>query len=114
MSHEPLIAVDPGGRPIIAGTHVAVADILKALAASEAVDVVLATHPELGRDAVQAALAYAADTMQGREPPPSPTLVQALGAFEPTTPLAKTVMGTPQGGRRGRAGTRRALAPDVG
>ena len=89
MSHEPLIAVDPGGRPIIAGTHVAVADILKALAASEAVDVVLATHPELSRDAVQAALAYAADTMQGREPPPSPALVQALGAFEPTTPLAK-------------------------
>ena len=89
MSHEPLMVVDPGGRPMIAGTHVAVADILKTLAASGAVDVVLATHPELNRDAVRAALAYAAETMQGREPPPSPTLAQALGEFGPTTPLEK-------------------------
>jgi uncharacterized protein (DUF433 family) len=51
-----LITSDPGGRPVIAGTHVTVEDVLKELAASQAVDLVLSAHPELDRDAVQAAL----------------------------------------------------------
>jgi uncharacterized protein (DUF433 family) len=54
------ITADPGGRPVIAGTHVTVEEVLKELAASQAVDVILTAHPELDRDAVQAALAYAA------------------------------------------------------
>ena len=58
-----LITADPGGRPVIAGTHVTVEEVLKELAASQAVDVILTAHPELDRDAVQAALAYAAEVM---------------------------------------------------
>jgi uncharacterized protein (DUF433 family) len=47
-----LITSDPGGRPVIAGTHVTVEEVLKELAASQAVDVILTAHPELDRDAV--------------------------------------------------------------
>jgi uncharacterized protein (DUF433 family) len=61
---EHLITSDPGGRPVIAGTHITVEDVLKELAASEAVDAILTAHPELDRDAVQAALAYAAEAVQ--------------------------------------------------
>ena len=60
---EHLITSDPGGRPVIAGTHVTVEEVLKELAASQAVDVILTAHPELDRDAVQAALAYAAEAV---------------------------------------------------
>ena len=48
---------------MIAGTHVTVEEVLKELASSEAVDVILTAHPELDRDAVQAALEYAAAKM---------------------------------------------------
>jgi len=58
-----LITSDPGGRPVIAGTHVTVEEVLKELAASQAVDVILTAHPELDRDAVHAALAYAAEAV---------------------------------------------------
>lgn len=63
--HTHLITADPGGRPVIAGTHITVEEVLKALAASEAVDVILTAHPELDRDAVQAALEFAAEKMHG-------------------------------------------------
>ena len=63
-----LITSDPGGRPVIAGTHVTVEEVLKELAASEAVDVILTAHPELDRDAVQAALEYAAEQLPVLEP----------------------------------------------
>lgn len=43
-----LITSDPGGRPVIAGTHVTVEEVLKELAASEAVDVIPRT--EFGRE----------------------------------------------------------------
>jgi len=52
--HDHLITSDPGGKPVIAGTHVTVEEVLKELAASEAVDIILTAHPELDRDAVQA------------------------------------------------------------
>jgi len=62
MPHHQITS-DPGGHPMIAGTHVTVATLLKELAASEAVDLLLTTHPELDRDAIQVALEYAADTL---------------------------------------------------
>lgn len=58
--HNHLITSDPGGRPVIAGTHVSVEEVLKELAAWQSVDDVLTAHPELDRNAVQAVLAYAA------------------------------------------------------
>ena len=45
---NPLIAFDPDGRPIIAGTQVTVKEVLKKLAAWGSVDRVLSAHPELG------------------------------------------------------------------
>ena len=66
-----LITSDPGGRPVIAGTHVTVEEVLKELATSEAVDVILTAHPELDRAAVQAALEYAAEKMHSIASTPS-------------------------------------------
>ena len=86
--HDHLITSE-GGKPVIAGTHVTVEEVLKELAASEAVDVILTAHPELDRDAVQAALEFAAEKMQATAPPPVSEFAQALGEFEPRTPLAK-------------------------
>lgn len=86
--HDHLITSE-GGKPVIAGTDVTVEAVLKELAASEAVDVILMAHPELDRDAVQAALKYAAEKMQATAPPPASEFAQALGEFEPCTPLAK-------------------------
>jgi uncharacterized protein (DUF433 family) len=65
-----LITSDPGGRPMIAGTHVTVEEVLKELAASQAVDVILTAHPELDRAAVQAALAYAAEAVHNKASAP--------------------------------------------
>ena len=78
-----LITSDPGGRPVIAGTHVTVEEVLKELAASQAVDVILTAHPELDRDAVQAALAYAAEAVQNTASAPS---VQPSAEEEPFVP----------------------------
>ena len=72
---NPLIAFDPDGRPIIAGTQVTVKEVLKKLAAWGSVDRVLSAHPELDRDAVRAALVYAADVMRemASAPPVQPS-----------------------------------------
>jgi len=77
------ITSEPGGRPVIAGTHVTVEDVLKELAASQAIDVILTAHPELDRDAVQAALAYAAEAVQNTASSPS---VQPSAEEEPFVP----------------------------
>ena len=87
--HDHLITSDPGGRPVIAGTHVTVEEVLKELAASEAVDVILTAHPELDRHAIQAALEFAAARMHGTTRQAAAEFAQALGDFEPRTPLAK-------------------------
>jgi len=78
-----LITSEPGGRPVIAGTHVTVEEVLKELAASQAIDVILTAHPELDRDAVQAALAYAAEAVQNTASAPS---VQPSAEEEPFVP----------------------------
>jgi uncharacterized protein (DUF433 family) len=84
-----LITSDPGGRPVIAGTHVTVEEVLKALAASQAVDVILTAHPELDRDAVQAALVYAAEAVHNTAsaPPVEPSADEE--PFIPRTEFGK-------------------------
>jgi uncharacterized protein (DUF433 family) len=86
---EHLITSDPGGRPVIAGTHVTVEDVLKELAASQAVDVILTAHPELDRDAVQAALVYAAEAVHNTAsaPPVQPAAQEA--PFVPRTEFGR-------------------------
>jgi uncharacterized protein (DUF433 family) len=64
---EALIESDPSvmmGKPVIAGTRIPVETILEKLAAGETVDDILEAHPRLTREAVQAALAFAAEALR--------------------------------------------------
>jgi uncharacterized protein (DUF433 family) len=85
------IASDAGGQPVIAGTHVTVEEVLKELAAWGEVDRVLMAHPELDREAVQAALEFAAEKMHSTAsslPPPSPE----AGHFVPQTDFGRELL----------------------
>ncbi len=62
-----LIISDPQvmmGKPVVAGTRLTVELILEKLAAGETVEQLLAAHPRLTREGIQAALAFAAQTMR--------------------------------------------------
>lgn len=52
------------GRPVIGETRITVQMVLKELAARESVEQVLAAHPPLSREAVSAALSFAAEFMK--------------------------------------------------
>lgn len=54
-----------GGQPTIRGLRMTVSDVLSYLAAGMSEDEVLADFPDLTRDDIRAALAYAADRTQG-------------------------------------------------
>jgi uncharacterized protein (DUF433 family) len=61
------ITSDPGvmqGKPVVAGTRITVESILEKLAAGESIDEILEAHPRLTREAVQAALAFAAEALK--------------------------------------------------
>lgn len=63
-----LIVSDPAvmlGKPVVAGTRITVDLILDKLAAGESVDDVLLAHPRLSREAIQAALSFAARSLRG-------------------------------------------------
>ena len=66
--NQSLIVSDPEimmGKPIVAGTRVTVELILEKLASGESIEQVLEVHPRLTREAIRAALDFAA---QGGEP----------------------------------------------
>jgi uncharacterized protein (DUF433 family) len=66
MDH-PLIESNPAimmGKPVIAGTRITVELILTKLAAGESEAQILAAHPRLTREAVLAALAFAAEVLR--------------------------------------------------
>ncbi len=52
------------GKPVIVGTRITVELILEKLAAGETVDDLLKAHPRLTREAIQAALAFAAEALR--------------------------------------------------
>lgn len=52
------------GKPVIAGTRITVESILEKLAAEETIDQILAAHPRLTREAVLAALDFAAQAIR--------------------------------------------------
>jgi len=61
------IVSDPAimqGKPVIAGTRITVELILEKLAAGETVDDILEAHPRLTPEAIQAALAFAAEALR--------------------------------------------------
>lgn len=64
---EPLIVSDPQvmlGKPVIAGTRITVESLLEKLAAGETEEQLLAAHPQICRDALRAALAFAAQSLR--------------------------------------------------
>jgi uncharacterized protein (DUF433 family) len=64
VSYQDIIAIEPGkrgGRPIIRGTRIAVADVLGWLAAGMTHNEIFADYPELTENHIRACLAYAAD-----------------------------------------------------
>lgn len=64
MDYRAIITIEPGkrgGRPCIRGMRITVYDILGWLAAGMSNEEILADFPELTREDIRAALAYAAD-----------------------------------------------------
>lgn len=62
-----LIVSDPKvmmGKPVIAGTRITVELILEKLSAGETVEQILEAHPRLTREAIRAALAFAAQALR--------------------------------------------------
>jgi len=69
MTWQDHIVVDPSvchGKACIKGTRITVSVILDNLAAGMSVDEILASYPTLNRDAIQAAIAYAAELARER------------------------------------------------
>lgn len=52
------------GKPVIRGTRITVEALLEALGAGKSVEDLLAAHPRLTRQAVQAALTFAAEALK--------------------------------------------------
>ena len=64
MSYHERITIEPGkrgGRPCIRGMRITVSDILGWLAAGMSEDEILSDYPDLQREDIRAALAYAAE-----------------------------------------------------
>ena len=62
-----LIVSDPAvmmGKPVIAGTRITVEQILEKLAADESIEQILEAHPRLTKQAVLAALGFAAQAIR--------------------------------------------------
>jgi uncharacterized protein (DUF433 family) len=73
--YQERIIADPrilAGKPVVKGTRIAVDLVLEELAQNPAVDELLAAHPDLTRDDVQACLAYARAIVTGEEVSPKP------------------------------------------
>lgn len=64
---EPMIVSDPTimmGKPVVAGTRITVDLILEKLGGGESIEAVLESHPRLTRDAILAALRFAAQALR--------------------------------------------------
>lgn len=62
-----LISSDPKimmGKPVITGTRVTVESILEALGAGESIDQIKSGHPRLTREAILAAMEFAAKSLR--------------------------------------------------
>ncbi len=65
--NEKLIQSNPSlmmGKPVIAGTRITVEFILEKLADGETIEQILDAHPRLTKDAIQAALDFAAKALK--------------------------------------------------
>lgn len=67
IMYKELIQSDPSimmGKPVIRGTRITVELILEKLAVGETIEQILEEHPQLTREAIQAALAFAAEVLK--------------------------------------------------
>ena len=77
--HRGIIQSDPStmmGKPVIAGTRITVELVLEKLAAGETVEQIIEAHPRLTREAIQAALAFAAEALRADVVYPLPEAVK--------------------------------------
>jgi len=73
--HE-MIVSDPKvmmGKPVIRGTRITVESIVERLGAGESVEAIVAAHPRLTREAVLAAVTFAAEALKADVVYPIPT-----------------------------------------
>jgi uncharacterized protein (DUF433 family) len=73
--YQERIVADPrilAGKPVVKGTRIAVDLVLEELAQNPDIAELLAAHPDLTRDDVQACLAYARAIVTGEEVSPKP------------------------------------------
>jgi uncharacterized protein (DUF433 family) len=73
--YQKRIITDPrilAGKPVVRGTRIAVDLVLEELAHNPDIKELLAAHPDLTRDDVQACLAYAQAIVTGEEVSPKP------------------------------------------
>ena len=64
---EKLVITDPNimmGKPVIVGTRITVELILDKLAAGETIEQILEDYPQLTREGILAAIAFASDAMK--------------------------------------------------
>ncbi|MBU4444036.1 MAG: DUF433 domain-containing protein [Candidatus Marinimicrobia bacterium] len=72
IQSDPLVMM---GKPVIAGTRITVELILEKLAAGETIDQIIEAHPRLTKEAVKAALSFAADALHADVVYPLPKAV---------------------------------------
>jgi uncharacterized protein (DUF433 family) len=73
--HE-IIVSDPQvmmGKPVIRGTRITVESIVERIGAGETIEAILAAHPRLSREAVLAAISFAAEALKADVVYPIPT-----------------------------------------
>ena|SRR2546428_11366730 len=74
LYHERIVADQRilAGKPVVKGTRIAVDLVLEELAHTPDINELLAVHPDLTRDDVQACLAYAKALVTGEDVSPKP------------------------------------------
>jgi len=71
-----LVVSDPEimmGKPVIAGTRITVENILERLGGGESIESIVDSHPRLTREAVLAAISFAAEALKADVVYPAPT-----------------------------------------
>jgi uncharacterized protein (DUF433 family) len=71
-----MIVSDPKvmmGKPVIRGTRITVESIVERVGAGESVEAIVAAHPRLTREAVLAAVSFAAEALKADVVYPIPT-----------------------------------------
>jgi uncharacterized protein (DUF433 family) len=64
------------GKPVIAGTRITVELIVEKLAAGESVEQIIESYPHLTREAIHAALAFAAEALRADVVYPLPEAIE--------------------------------------